>query len=105
MVPDDGYVIKECTAVEPLMSSLISEVFSGICCIYLKATLCNILCLKYVSAIFWNMLHREYFVSESNALQYDQVSSLLDLNVAMTQSLLQASKWDKEKLIDNFFGN
>ena len=53
---------------------------------------------------FGNMLHLS-IMSESIALQYDQVSSLLDLNVAMTQSLLQASKWDKEKLIDNFFGN
>lgn len=35
----------------------------------------------------------------------EDVSSLLDLNVDVTQSLLQSNKWDREKLIDAFFAN
>lgn len=29
----------------------------------------------------------------------------MDLSPDLTRSLLQASKWDKEKLIDNFFAD
>ena len=35
----------------------------------------------------------------------EDVASLLDLNVDVTQSLLQHHRWDREKLIDAFFAN
>mmetsp|Transcript_16160 Transcript_16160/g.22268 ORF Transcript_16160/g.22268 Transcript_16160/m.22268 type:complete len:639 (-) Transcript_16160:209-2125(-) len=58
IVPDDGYVIKDCSAVEPLMAALVSE-----------------------------------------------VSSLLEIHEDLAQSLLQSNKWDKERLIDQFFAD
>lgn len=58
VVPDDSYIIADCTEVKPLMNCLVNE-----------------------------------------------VSSLLDLNTDMTQTLLHNNKWDKEKLVDIFFAD
>lgn len=52
----------------------------------------------------FNILDISEIVPIMNSLVED-VSSLLDLNCDVTQSLLQANKWDREKLIDAFFAN